>query len=66
MAVLELLGTHDDYQRNGLGSELIHWGTKQADAQNLETYLHASEKGRPFYVAHHDFKFAKDIWIPDK
>lgn len=66
IVVLELLGTHEDYQRNGLGSELIHWGTQQADKQNLETYLDASEKGRPFYLAHHDFKFARDIDIPDR
>lgn len=64
--VLELLGTHPDYQRHGLGSAQIHWGTQQADKEGLETYLDASERGRPFYLAHHGFKYGKLIEIPDR
>lgn len=49
-----------------MGSALMRWGTDQADQQGLETYLDASEKGQPFYKAHHYFQFGKDIDIPDK
>lgn len=44
----------------------MRWGTEQADQQGLETYLDASEKGQPFYLAHHAFGFGRDIDIPDK
>lgn len=64
--VLELLATHEAHQRLGLGSALMRWGTEQADQQGLETYLDASEKGQPFYLAHHAFGFGRDIDIPDK
>jgi len=66
LAVLELLGVHDDYQRHGLGSQLIHWGTEQADKQGLETYLDGSEKGQPYYVKHHAFEIRAAIDIPSR
>lgn len=64
--VLELLGTHDDYQGHGLGSSMLEWGCSKADSESLETYLDASEKGQPFYKKHFAFKHGKNIAIPDK
>lgn len=61
MTVLEMLGTHEDYQRNGIAASLIKWGTDQADKDGLETYLDGSEIGQPYYKAHHGFKHGKNI-----
>ena len=61
-----MLGTHEDYQRKGIAARLIKWGTDQADKEGLETYLDGSEKGQPYYKRWHNFKFGKDINIPDR
>ena len=53
--VLEMLGVHEDYQKLGIGSSLIQWGTEQADRDCLETYLDGSEMGQPVYIKHHGF-----------
>lgn len=49
LLVLEVLVTHSDYERNGLGSKLLEWGCAAADAEGLESYLDASETGKPLY-----------------
>lgn len=54
-----MLGVHEDYQRQGIAASLIRWGTDQADAEGLETYLDASEIGQPYYRRRHGFKFGK-------
>jgi len=64
--VLEMLGTREDYQKQGIGAELISWGTKQADEAGVETYLDGTEVGQPYYKKHHNFKYGKDIEIPDR
>jgi GNAT superfamily N-acetyltransferase len=64
--VLEMLATHEDYQRRGIAASLIKWGTDQADKQGMETYLDGSEKGQPYYKRWHKFKYGKDITIPDR
>lgn len=48
--VLDMLGVHEDYERQGIAWSLILWGTRQADWDGLETMLHASERGQPYYV----------------
>lgn len=64
--MLELLGTHDDYQRRGLGSAMLEWGCSKADSEGLETYLDASERGRPVYKKHFGFTTERVIKIPDR
>lgn len=45
-----MLGVHEDYQRQGIAGSLILWGTEQADKDGLDTFLHGSEKGQPYYI----------------
>lgn len=66
MSVLELFATHEDYQREGLGGELMRWGLEQADAEGLETYLDASEKAQPYYQNHFGFEAKQDVIVPDR
>lgn len=61
-----MLGTHDDYQHCGLGSAMLEWGCSKADAEGLETYLDASERGQPFYRKHFGFVGDTVIDIPDR
>ncbi|KAK5704289.1 hypothetical protein LTR97_003305 [Elasticomyces elasticus] len=63
---LEMLGVHEDYQKFGIGASLIKWGTDQADSDGLETYLDASEKGKPYYKKRHAFGRDTPIKIPDR
>ena len=64
--VLEFLGVHEDYQRQGIGASLMKWGHDQADKNGLETYLDASEVGFPYYKRHHGYAHGKDVDIPDR
>lgn len=48
--VLDMLGVHEDYQRQGIAGAFILWGTDQADKDGLVTFLHGSEKGQPYYI----------------
>ena len=61
-----MLGTHEDYQKQGIAASLIKWGTDQADRDGLETYLDGSPVGQPYYVKRHGFEIKKDINIPDR
>ncbi|KAK3110834.1 hypothetical protein LTR53_014471 [Teratosphaeriaceae sp. CCFEE 6253] len=63
---LEMLGVHEDYQKHGIGATLIKWGTDQADADGLQTYLDASEIGWPYYKRRHAFAGERPIAIPDR
>lgn len=40
------------YQGQGLGSQLIRWGTEQADRLGVFCWVHASEAGWPVFVRH--------------
>ncbi|KAL1311863.1 hypothetical protein AAFC00_001935 [Neodothiora populina] len=64
--MLEMLGTHEDYQRHGLGSALVKWGCDLADQDGLEVYLDASERGAPVYQKHFAFESRMQINIPDR
>ncbi|KGO66541.1 Acyl-CoA N-acyltransferase [Penicillium italicum] len=46
---LDMLGVHSSHQGKGLGSKLLKWGIKRADAEGMEIYLSASPAGRPLY-----------------
>lgn len=61
-----MLGTHEDYQGCGIAARLIKWGTDQADKDGLESCLHASERGQPYYKKWHGFKYGKQIEVPDR
>lgn len=50
----------------GIAATLIKWGTEQADAAGLETYLDGSEMAQPYYVNRHAFEGKKDVGIPNK
>ena len=64
--VLEMLGVHEDYHKQGIAARLMKYGTDQADRDGLWTYLDASEKGQPYYKRWHNYQHGKDIDIPDR
>lgn len=45
-----MLAVHEDYQCRGIAASLIKWGTDQADKEGVETMLHASQMGEPYYI----------------
>lgn len=47
--VLDLLATLPSFQRRGIGSALLRWGTTQADALGCRVYLEATGEGYPLY-----------------
>ncbi|KAK5173457.1 uncharacterized protein LTR77_002138 [Saxophila tyrrhenica] len=47
--LLSILAVVPEYQRKGVGSILLDWGSKQADELGLHSYLEASPMGRPLY-----------------
>lgn len=48
--VLHMLVTDPEHHRRGAGALLVKWGTAQADAANLPSFLEASNAGRPLYA----------------
>ncbi len=48
-ADLEVLATNSEYQKKGLGSKLLEWGIKKADAEGLELYLDAGKGAQHLY-----------------
>ncbi|KAJ5690846.1 acetyltransferase [Penicillium macrosclerotiorum] len=46
---LDTLGTHPDYQRQGLGSMLVKWGCELADQDGVGVYVDASTAGASLY-----------------
>ncbi|KAF2487360.1 acyl-CoA N-acyltransferase [Neohortaea acidophila] len=65
--MLEMLGVDQECQGQGIAARLIKWGTDQADAAGLESYLDASEKGLPYYKKRHGFGAReKAVEIPKK
>jgi len=49
MLVLGLLCVHPDFQRRGVGKELVRWGLRQAADLGLTVHLEASPEGIPLY-----------------
>ena len=50
-AVLDLLFTHPDHRRKGIGSLIMQWGLDRADELGLESYIEATKEGKPCYEA---------------
>ncbi|KAJ5713393.1 uncharacterized protein N7483_010574 [Penicillium malachiteum] len=50
--VLQAMVVHPDYQRQGIGAELIQWGVDRADKEKLSCWCHASPAGyQPYFKA---------------
>ena len=49
MLVLGLLCVHPDFQRQGIGKDLVQWGLRQAADLGLTVHLEASPEGLPLY-----------------
>ena len=47
--VLNILFTHPDFRRKGVGSLIINWGIEQADRLGLECFFEATREGKPCY-----------------
>lgn len=48
--LLNLLATHPDHHRRGVGAMHMRWGQEHADSRGLPCYLEASPTGKPLYV----------------
>lgn len=46
---MNILFTHPDYRRAGVGSLIINWGLEQADRLGLECFVEATKEGKPCY-----------------
>ncbi|RDW58583.1 hypothetical protein BP6252_13059 [Coleophoma cylindrospora] len=46
---LEVLGTHEDYRKVGLGSQHLRWGCDAADAVGYECYLDSAAQAKGLY-----------------
>lgn len=46
---LEVLCTHTGYQKKGLGSMLLQWGSEEADREGLEMYLDSAKPAQGLY-----------------
>lgn len=62
--VLEACWVIPEYRRRGVGTRLLRWGLEIADQLGLETFLEATEIGRPLY-AKNGFTVLNEInWRP--
>ena len=48
--LLNLLATHPEHHRRGIGAMHLKWGNEQAEKLGLPCYLEASPKGKPLYL----------------
>lgn len=46
---LSLLVTREGFQRKGIGKQMMAWGLREADENQLPVYLEASPAGQPLY-----------------
>ncbi|KAF7561043.1 hypothetical protein G7046_g3098 [Stylonectria norvegica] len=56
------ISIHPDYESLGIGSQLLNWGTKQADRKGAVSWVHSSEAGWPFF-AKHGFKEVERLTV---
>ncbi|RAL12578.1 GNAT family N-acetyltransferase [Aspergillus homomorphus CBS 101889] len=61
---LDILATHPNYHRRGLGSQLLRWGLKQADEAGVETFLASTPQGRRLYEKH-GFEVVREYEVAD-
>lgn len=46
---MNILFTHPDHRRKGVGSLVMKWGLDHADRLGLEAFLEATKEGKPCY-----------------
>ena len=68
---LNMLATHPDHYRRGVGALHLRWGSEHADSLGLPCYLEASPMGKPLYVREGyemmcDLPFDPEKWGADK
>jgi GNAT superfamily N-acetyltransferase len=61
---LQLLATHPDWQRQGLGAELMHVVFAQADPEGIPCYLETERPELVAYYRHHGFEVRSE-WDVD-
>lgn len=49
---LNIIFTHPNYRRQGVGDLIMKWGTQKADAMGVEMWLDATVYGVPLYKKH--------------
>ena len=47
--VLNILFTHPEYRRKGVGSLVMRWGLDHADKLGSESFVEATVEGKPLY-----------------
>ena len=60
--VLGLLCVHPDFQRQGIGKDLVQWGLQRAACLGLTVHLEASPEGLPLYRSL-NFKIAETVVV---
>jgi GNAT superfamily N-acetyltransferase len=61
-SVLNFLFTTPSYRHKGIGSQLVRWGTQEADHQGLECWTEATDIDRSVYEKN-DFILIEDVLI---
>jgi GNAT superfamily N-acetyltransferase len=61
---LNLLATHPDWQRQGLGSALMDVMFERADADGLPCYLETETPENVAYYMHHGFEVRTEWDVP--
>jgi len=51
-ALMAILAIDSAYQRMGVGGKLLEWGLAKCDAEGLECWIDASDKGKGLYEKH--------------
>lgn len=51
-SVLNIIFTHPDFRRRGVGDLFLEWGTKKAEELGVEMWLDATIHGVPLYKKH--------------
>ena len=59
---LDILAVEPIYQKKGIGSAMVAWGTAKADELGLECVVEASQDGRRLYEKY-GFIFVKDVVV---
>src|SRR5277367_2147592 len=62
---LKILAVHPEFQRRGVGGELLDWGLKQAQERGENIYLESSEVATGFYLKK-GFKVLGMMVVEDK
>ncbi len=61
---LQLLATHPDWQRQGIGGQLMRSMFERADAEGLACYLETETEENVAYYRHHGFEVRSEWDVP--